>query len=311
MRYDLYEMFRKNFPFIIRENNTALNILSDSNNKVIEKRNEQGKLIGVAVINKNTIYMLCVDKEYRNKGIGSKLLSEAENYILSRGFDEVKIGVGDSYLMPGIPMKTKPYKETLNEDKIYNDVTDEANDFFTKRGYVHSWEDCNCFDMRSDYSKVEFPDWSIGDTIDGIKYRWASINDIPSIVECTNDAHEEFSKYYKDESIYSLDGEKRVLIALDGNEVCGTLMVCTDEAKEKGIGSVGCTTVKTNHQGKHIGVNMVILGNKVLRDEGIKEGYLGYTYSGLDKMYGYAGYKICIYYNMAQKQLTLDKNKTM
>ncbi|MBE6150132.1 MAG: GNAT family N-acetyltransferase [Firmicutes bacterium] len=308
MRYDLYEMFRKNFPFIIRENNTALNLLSDPNNKVIEKKDEKGELIGVSVINKNTIYMLCVNEQYRNKGIGTQLLNESENYILSKGYDTVILGVGDSYLMPGIPMRSKPYNEVLNDDKIYDNVSDEANKFFTKNGYTHSWEECNCFDMRSDYSKVDFPNWSIGDTIDGIQYRWATKEDIPSIIECTDDAHQKFSKYYKDESIYSFDGEKRVLIALDKNEVCGTLMVCTDEAKEKGIGSVGCTTVKTDHQGRHIGVNMVILGNKVLKDEGIKEGYLGYTYSGLDKMYGYAGYKICIYYNMAQKQLVLEKN---
>lgn len=37
----------------------------------------------------------------------------------------------------------------------------------------------------------------------------------------------------------------------------------------------------------------------------LKEAYLGYTYSGLDHMYGYAGYKICVYYNMAFKRLTL------
>lgn len=305
MRYDLYEMFRVNFPFIIRESNTALNLLSNPSNKVIEKRNEQGELIGVSVINKNTIYMLCVNKDYRNKGIGEELLSESEDYILSNGYDEVIVGVGDSYLMPGIPMKTKPFDEVLNEDKVYEDVTDSANEFFTKRGYTHSW-DCNCFDMKSDYSKVDFPDWSIGDTIDGITYRWATKEDIPKIIECTDDAHESFSKYYKDESIYSTDGDRRVLIALDGDEVCGTLMVSKDEAKEKGIGSVGCTTVKKNHQGRHIGVNMVILGNKVLKDEGIKEGYLGYTYSGLDKMYGYAGYKICIYYNMAKKRIKED-----
>ena len=145
VRKDLYEMFRENFPFIIRENNTAMNILSDPNNKVIEKRNEDGDLIGVSVINKNTIYMLCVNKEYRHKGIGTWLLNESENYILSKGYDKVIIGAGDSYLMPGIPMRSKPYTETLKEDRIYDDVTDDANDFFTKRGYAHSWNDCNCF----------------------------------------------------------------------------------------------------------------------------------------------------------------------
>lgn len=47
---------------------------------------------------------------------------------------------------------------------------------------------------------------------------------------------------------------------------------------------------------------MVTIGTKYLKDSGMKEAYLGYTYSGLDHMYGYAGYKICIYYMMAKKK---------
>ena len=98
------------------------------------------------------------------------------------------------------------------------------------------------------------------------------------------------------------------MIATCNDEVCGTLIISI-ETEAKGLGSVGCTTVTHNYRGKHIGVNMVVLGTKYLKSLGIKKGYLGYTYSGLDKMYGYAGYKICIYYAMAQKQLTLEKNK--
>jgi len=210
MRTDLYNMFRQNFPFIIRENNTALSLLSDPTNQVFEKRNDQNELIGVSVVNKNTIYMLCVNKNYRHTGIGTELLRESENYILDCGYDEVQVGVGDSYLMPGIPMRSKPLDEELEEGIIYSDVTDEANDFFEKRGYYHSWSDCNCFDMRSDYSKVNFPDNSVGDTIDGILYRWVTVEDIPKIIECTDDAHQKFSNYYKDKSIYSSNGEKRV-----------------------------------------------------------------------------------------------------
>ena len=85
VRYDLYEMFKNNFPFIIRENDIALNLLSDTNNKVIEKKNDDGELIGVSVINKNTIYMLCVNEKYRRKGIGNELLKKSEDYILSNG----------------------------------------------------------------------------------------------------------------------------------------------------------------------------------------------------------------------------------
>ena len=75
------------------------------------------------------------------------------------------------------------------------------------------------------------------------------------------------------------------------------------EAEEKGLGSIGCTVVKRSFQGRHIAVNLVILGTKYLKEAGMKEAYLGYTYTGLDRLYGYAGYKICVYYMMAKKNL--------
>lgn len=305
-----YEMFRRNFPFIVRDEREALEIINNPENKIIEVNDENGNLIGVSIIDKNTILMLCVDKEHRHKGIGNKLLSDSEKYILEKGYDIVSIGVGDNYLMPGIPMATKPFEEQLKEDKIYDDVTNDSYNFFSKRGYSHSWEDANCFDMRSDLDKVDFPSQSIGDTIDGITYRFATISDIPKIVECTDDAEQSFSKYYKNENLYSNKSKQKVLIATRNDEVCGTLIISV-ETEAKGLGSVGCTSVSHNYRGKHIGVNMVVLGTKYLKSLGLKNGYLGYTYSGLDKMYGYAGYKICIYYAMAQKQLTLSKNKTM
>jgi len=297
-----YEMFRRNFPFIVRNENEALNIINNLENKFIDINDNNGNLIGTSIIHKNTILMLCVDENYRNKGYGSKLLKESENYILKKGYNEVNIGVGDNYLMPGIPMATKPYYEELKKDEIYENVNNDSYDFFEKRGYIHSWKDANCFDMRADLDNVVFPKESIGDTIDGIKYRFAKTSDIPKIIECTDDAHQEFSQYYKKVDLYEDTLKQKVLIATKENEVCGTLIISI-ETEAKGLGSVGCTTVSHKYRGKHIGVNMVVLGTKYLKYLGLKKGFLGYTYSGLDKMYGYAGYKICIYYAMAKKQL--------
>lgn len=305
-----YEMFRKNFPFIVRDERESLKIINNTENKIIEAKDDNGNLIGVSIIHKNTILMLCVDKEYRNRGIGSMLLNDSEKCIFKKGYDKVSIGVGDDYLMPGVPMSTKPYDEQLKEDNIYDDVNNDAYNFFSKRGYSHSWKDANCFDMRTDLDTVEFPSGSIGDTIDGITYRFATASDISKILECTDDAEQSFSKYYNNEKLYSDDSRQKVLIATCNDEVCGTLIISI-ETEAKGLGSVGCTAVSHNYRGKHIGVNMVILGTKYLKSLGLKNGYLGYTYSGLDKMYGYAGYKICIYYAMAQKQLTLEKNRTI
>ncbi len=301
MYSELISLFRRNFPFIVREEATVQRILENKDCKVIEKRNERNTLIGATVIHSNTLLMLCVDKEYRKRGIGSELLSKAEQNIKEAGYEEVTVGAGYDYLMPGVPT-SKRYVAAVNEC-LYEGVDDSASEFFEKRGYIHSW-DCNCFDMRFPLSEFTKDEYKVGDTIDGICYRFATERDTQGVWKCTDAACEEFTQYYKNEELYRGDGAQnpKVLLATDGEEVVGTLFVNL-ETEGVGIGSVGCTTVKPSHQGRHIGVNMVTVGTKYLKDAGMKEAYLGYTYSGLDYMYGYAGYKVCIYYMMAKKQL--------
>jgi len=301
MANELITLFRRNFPFIVRSEDTVQNIIENKECKVIERCDDQNGLIGAAVVHKNALLMLCVVKKYRKNGIGTELLNEAERIIKEAGYEEVVIGAGYDYLMPGVPT-SKRYVEAVNE-RLYEDIDDTASEFFEKRGYEHSW-DCNCFDMRFPLSEFTKKEYSVGDTVDGICYRFARSEDTEKVWECTDAAYEEFTTYYKDEKLYRGEGKQnpKVLIATDGDEVVGTLFVNL-ETEGEGIGSVGCTTVKPSHRGKHIGVNMVTIGTKYLKDAGMKEAYLGYTYSGLDHMYGYAEYKICIYYMMAKKKL--------
>lgn len=63
---ELLEIYRRNFPSNIRDEETVKKILSNPDNYVIEKR-VNNNLIGISIINKNTILILCVDKEYRKK----------------------------------------------------------------------------------------------------------------------------------------------------------------------------------------------------------------------------------------------------
>ena len=298
---ELIALFRRNFPFIVREDATVRDIFENKECCIFEKRNDRKDLIGAAVVHKNTILMLCVDKEYRNRGIGSELLSAAEEAVKMSGYKEVTVGAGYNYLMPGVPTG-KRYADAVNE-RLYEGLEDTASTFFEKRGYTHFW-DCNCFDMRFPLSEFTKDEYSVGDTVDGICYRFATEADVTEVCKCVEDAYEEFTPYYKDAELYQGGGKQnpKVLIATDGDEAVGTLIVSL-ETEGEGLGSVGCTTVKPSHQGRHIGVNMVIIGTKYLKDMGMKEAYLGYTYSGLDHMYGYAGYKICIYYMMARKKL--------
>lgn len=283
MNNELFKIYKKNFPFNIRQELTEKEILNNKNNIVLQEKNELDELIGVSIINKNTILMLCVDKAYRNKGIGSKLLEESERIVYSNGYDSINIGVGYDYLMPGVPLV----------DNNYN--------FFNKRGYTHSWGEDECFDMFMELKDMSYPHQT-GEDINGIVYKFAKEEDIKQIVECVNDAESDFTQYYMNINLYKPNNDQKVLIALKDDEVVGTLIISI-ETEAKDTGSVGCTTTKTKYRHQGIATNLVCIGTKYLKDMGLKYGYLGYTYTGLDKLYGVAGYHITNKYMMAKKIL--------
>lgn len=304
MNNEIYHMFKKNFPFVNREEKTAIGIINNENNTIFEKRNSNNQLIGCAIVNKNTILLLVVDEKYRNIGIGSELLKKCEDIIINNGYDNIVLGVGFDYLMPGVPT-SKKYTESVHEN-LSPEVNDKASTFFEKRGYNHSWKKCNCFDMKMSLNNIEDNNETIGNTINGITFRWATLDDLDEIIECTDDAcqyqEEKFSVYYRNPKLYETDNNQKVLVAVKNNIIVGTLIVSI-ETEGKDLGCVGCTCVsfKESHQG--IGTNLVRLGTKYLKDIGLSNASLGYTYTGLDKMYGATGYEISTYYLMGEKQI--------
>lgn len=304
MKEEIYKIYRKNFPFINREEKTARDIINNPNNIIFEKRNSNDELIGCSIVNKNTILLLVVNKEYRNIGIGTELLKKSENCILNNGYYNIVLGAGFDYLMPGVPTSEK-VTESVHEN-LFSGVNDNASNFFKKRGYYHSWDNINCFDMYMPLSKFISNKKAIGDTINGITYRWATIDDLKGIIECADDAckyqDEKFSKYYKNNNLYKEDNNQKVLVAVKEGKIVGTLIVSI-ETEGKDIGSVGCTCVMFKEAHKKIGTNMVNLGTKYLKDLGLKNANLGYTYTGLDKMYGASGYEIYTYYLMGEKKI--------
>ncbi len=298
---EYYLMFMKYFPFINREEGKHYEIICNSDNEFFEERIND-ELVGFSIVNKNTILLLIVDEDYRNQGIGSKLLDKCEKSILSKGYDKVILGVGFDYLMPGVPTSEK-FVPSVHEN-LDSLVNDNASKFFEKRGYVHSWGGCNCFDMRMTLSKFVKNENSIGDTINGIYYRWATINDLDGIIDCSDDAcqyqDEKFSKYYRNLDLYDINNNQRVLVAVKSNKIVGTLIVSI-ETEGKDLGSVGCTCVSFNETHQGIGTNLVRLGTKYLKDIGLSNACLSYTYTGLDKLYGDSGYEISTYYFMGEK----------
>ena len=236
-----------------------------------------------------TTMNICV----KNLGKGNNVLfdtslvyHEDQKYCLQVLDRYMKLGFcdGPEYITPGIP----------NYEGVW--------EFFSKRGYVHGWGECECVDMSMPLAGYAHTEFSIGDTENGYTYRWAELEDIPAIADCVNTAEENFTKYYRNEALYDPKSSQRVLIAVDDELVSGALSVSA-ETEAAGIGSVGCTATRADHQGRGIATTMVKLGTKYLHDIGLPTAFLGYTYTDIVSMYGRAGYEVCRKYMMAVKTL--------
>lgn len=301
MNEDVYELYRKTFPYISRNQNTVKRIINNESNKVFRKELD-GVLAGCAIVNRNTILLLAVDEDFRKNGIGSGLLKQCEEEIKNNCFNRIILGVGFDYLMPGVPTSRK-YAESVHEN-LNSLVNSSASDFFEKRGYVHSWKECNCFDMRMSLNNLPEINEFVGDTINGVNYKWALHEDLPGVIACADDAcknwDESFSVYYKNTELYEGNEKKRVLIAKRNESVVGALIVSAEDEEEH-CGNVGCTSVVQKEWHNGIATKLVQLGTKYLKELGLSNASLSYTYSGLDKLYGTAGYKITVYYFMGEK----------
>lgn len=297
---ELLKLFRRNFPYITQSDEGALEVLANPENVTFERRDADGALIAAAVTRNNVIYMLCVDAPFRRRGIGGALLNEVEQSMREKGCEKVVVGVGEGYLAPGIPTNRKQNPEELASEKLYDDLSDEGCAFFKKRGYAHGWDKGNCFDMRMTLADMPLDGCRVGDEIDGVACRWATAEDMQGVRDCVQDALPEFVEFYEHDSLYA-DGSSRALIAVTDGRVAGALIVDRDD--ETSLGSIGCTSVAHAYRGRRIAARLAQAGTRYLKDIGLENAYLSYTYSGLDRLYGSAGYQICVYFCMAEKAL--------
>lgn len=293
----LFNLFKRNFGYLAVSDDTAMELLSDKGNKVFARYDRSNNLIAASVVHNNTILMLAVDKEYRGHGIGTALLEMSEEYIKSKGYDHVVFGVGlMSYFAPGVPTSTM-LVEMPESPELWEGLEAYPAEFVKRRGYNHA-SGCNIFDMDMPLTDAtEFPVHH-GETKDGVTYRFASIEDKEGIMACCKAGADYFAGYYQDDNFYTTDSDERVLVADIDGDIVGCLLVMTYSE----TGEIGCVTVAPKARGKKIGTNMSIAATSYIKDKGCSRAFLSYTYSGLDKMYGKAGYKICAYYYMAKKE---------
>ena len=396
---ELAELFRRNFGWAVRSDEAVEAALGHPANVVLEWR-ERGRLMGAAVMRRNTVLMLCVDERARRQGIGSALLARCEALLCEQGYAEVSVGAGDDYLLPGVPSilpcgpdcsesqvaaqdephakqgekahaptgsesqgaaqdephagqgreahapsdsepqvaavdaphvkqgeeahvptGSEPQVAAQDEPHAGQDrearaptgsepqvAADAARQFFVRRGYRHAWGECECFDMCAEFGWQSCAD---GATLDGaadsdeapagVELRWAEVRDRAATLECARAAHAPFERYYEPAQLY-VPGARRALLAVEAARVVGVLIAGCGEAAA-GMGGIACVAVVPERRGRGIARALVCAATGALRRAGMARGFIGYTYSGLEQLYGAAGYRISMRYFMARKPL--------
>lgn len=281
MEEKLFALYERCFPDNIRSVETVKELLALPENVVFPETAGE-KLLGAAVVNGNTVLLLCVLPEHRRQGLGSRLLERCEEHVRQGGFSEIRFCDGPEYLTPGIPL-----------------VGDNGH-FFGKRGYVHAWGDCECVDMQMRLKDFRDEGAAVGDTLLGVAYRWAGPEDREQVVECVSLAYPEFAQYYRGPELYDGVHPDRVLMAVSDGVVCGALLVSSG-TESPNVGSAGCTAVREEFRRRGIAAAMVKLGTGYLKGLGLETGFIGYTYTDIVPLYAKSGYRISRRYLMGTK----------
>jgi len=280
---EILALFRKELPEILIGDGAALGNLEDEDNHLIF-RMENDELIGISVINGNSIYLLLVNEFYQREGIGTELLKESEEYIKAKGFDKVKLGVGKDYIIPGVPMNRNAHK------------------FFEKHGYIHSWGDVSCIDLSISLSDFIYNEYNIGDTVAGVLYRFATLDDVDGIKSCCEEDAGDFIELYSNEDMYKPNSSDPVIVAEKDGEILAALMIGT-ESEEYGIGYAGCIVTAPRHRNKGIATNLLKIGTTRMKNMGLKTVWLSYTYTAIENTYKKLGFKVCMEYFMGEKNI--------
>lgn len=292
----LLALFDECFPYL-ESGRGSIPPLATHN--VVHSCFRENTLVGAAIVGSGNLYFLAVSPEHRHCGIGSSLLAEAEKTCLDAGYDRITVGVGrDGYITPGIPTSVMPYTEELCAPNLYDGLTDEGAAFFRHHGYTHVRES-NTFDMRATLPYAGNDAYPLGYTRGGVTYRLAGPADRESVLRCTDDAAPYFTEYYKNEERYR-SGSIVCAVSEEDGEVIGCLLA---SGTPGGLGTIGCVAVANRARGRGVASDMVRCAARYITEQGSVRGFLSYTYTGLDRLYGKAGFRISVYYMMAEKPL--------
>lgn len=235
-------------------------------------------IVGYSMIHKNSIAILCVKPEYRNKGYGTKLLCRSEDYIRSNLYTHVRLGRGEYYLLQGVP---------ANESSSVN--------FLKKRGYIAKSTSVNMIlDVKDDYEvTINLPKCP-----PSIRFSIMENSEINHLLKSVMEVDESWVSIFR-------ENNDPVMIAESDHRIIGFQILSKDGGRFKRDGeqidSISCVGVIQSARHLGIGRQMVLQGIEYLRGNGCNK--IELIYVELVEWYMKLGFRVAHTQWMGEREI--------
>ncbi len=222
---------------------------------------------GTAFVNRNKLAFIAVAPEYRNNGIGGRLLAQCEEYVRERGSEYLYVGG----IFPGLPEKN--------------------HDYFVKRGYETqgSFAEMGMDVTGFTADKAHAPE--------GVSFSFFR-GEHSDLLEAVAEVDEEWVQYFIDDS--------KVFCGFKNGEIASFCIVdesvsCLMSDGNIKVGSIGCVGTRPVFRCQGAGLYMVELATEYLARKDCDKSFIHCTH--LESWYGKLGYRTFLRYGAARKKL--------
>jgi ribosomal protein S18 acetylase RimI-like enzyme len=237
-----------------------------------------------------SIVLLMVEPDRRRAGVGTKLLRAAMEAFRDQGITTIHLGAhAELPFWHGVPMSLLPAKR-----------------FFEKHGWQFYEES---YDLIQDLKGFEIPAW-VNQRLNqhGVMVRMANAMDVADLFAFLKSEFPGWYRWYSMKVAKGLISD--IVIARSASELVGCVIMndvsCPDWTGRQwrtflgeDMGALGAVGVKATERGKGIGLAMVAEASRILRDRGVRNCFVHWTW--LVDWYGKLGYRVYQEYWMGMR----------
>lgn len=235
------------------------------------------------------IQVLLVDQNHRNKGIGTKLLANAETYLKDAGAKQILLGRDPWHYFPGIPTGFE-----------------ETKSWFEHKGYANDGTEHDLIRQYNANDQMHIPE------VDGVEFKVLELEDKQPFLDflhrCFPGRWEYEARHY-----FEKGGTGREFAILKkGQQVIGFCRINDEKSFliaqnvywsplfNGELGGVGPLGIDRNERGRGYGLAVVEAGIGFLRERGVSRIVIDWT--GLVDFYSKLGYDIWKTYSSYKKE---------